>query len=43
MSAINDVNMTNEEDEQPPRTLESYAALVKQLVPIVDTTLHACR
>jgi hypothetical protein len=43
MSAIHEENMTNEDDEQPPRTLESYSALVKQLVPIINTVLRACR
>lgn len=43
MSTIHDDNMTNEDDEQPLRTLKSYAALVKQLVPIINTVLRACR
>jgi hypothetical protein len=37
MSAAPNANMTNQEEEEVPKTLESYAALVKQLVPIINT------
>jgi hypothetical protein len=36
MSAAPNANMTNQEEEELPKTLESYAALVKQLVPITN-------
>jgi hypothetical protein len=39
ISTISDENMTNQEEEEPPRTLESYAALVKQLVRVVNMIL----
>jgi hypothetical protein len=40
ISATPNANMTNQEEEEPPKTLESYAALVKQLVPTINMILR---
>jgi hypothetical protein len=40
MSTNSDENMANQEEEEPPETLESYAALVKQLVRVVNMILY---
>jgi hypothetical protein len=36
MSAAPNANMTNKEEEEVPKTLEGYTALVKQLVSIIN-------
>jgi hypothetical protein len=36
MSAAPNANMTNQEEEEVPKTLEGYTALVKQLVSIIN-------
>lgn len=40
MSATLNEDMSNQEEDDPLKTLESYAALVKQLVLIINIVLR---
>jgi hypothetical protein len=40
MSATLYENMSDQDDEDQPKTIESYAALVKQLVPNINMVLR---
>jgi hypothetical protein len=40
MSSLLDVDVINQEEEELPTTLESYAALVKQLVSVINMVLR---
>jgi hypothetical protein len=40
MSATLNENTSNQKEEEPPKTIESYAALVKPLVPAINMDLR---